>query len=103
MTEGLNADGSRTAGPAFWVGDDALVPAAVTGPGNDTSTEGETEPENALDGLLRRLGPLPMPSEAERKRRCQGLLKLIAEYEAEMGAFTEEELAEAARDLRSIL
>jgi hypothetical protein len=37
--------------------------------------------------------------EAERKRRAAGLQRYLDEYEAEFGAFTEEELAEAAKEL----
>ena len=36
--------------------------------------------------------------EAERKRRAAGLQEVLDEYQAEYGAFTEEELAEAERE-----
>ena len=61
------------------------------------------KPTGELAALLSRVGPLPMPSEAERERRRQSLSKLIDEYEAENGAFTEEELAAAEARLRPIL
>ena len=35
--------------------------------------------------------------EAERKRRAAGLQEYLDEYQAEFGAFTEEEMAEAAK------
>jgi len=35
--------------------------------------------------------------EAERKRRAAGLQEVLDEYQAEYGAFTEEELAESER------
>jgi hypothetical protein len=37
--------------------------------------------------------------EAEDRRRNAGLLEFLREWQAEHGAFTEEELAHAARDL----
>jgi hypothetical protein len=37
--------------------------------------------------------------EAERKRRAAGLRAYLDEYEAEFGAFTEEELAETAKEM----
>lgn len=37
--------------------------------------------------------------EAERRRRSAGLREFVEEYEAEYGAFTEEELARARREL----
>ena len=36
--------------------------------------------------------------EAERKRRAAGLQEVLDEYQAEYGAFTEEELAEAEEE-----
>jgi hypothetical protein len=36
--------------------------------------------------------------EAEHKRRAAGLQEVLDEYQAEFGAFTEEELAEAERE-----
>lgn len=103
MAGASNADSSRTAESAFWAGSDEQALEAGPGPHNDASPEERTEPTSALHGVLLRLGPLPMPSEAERRRRCQNLQKLIAEYETEMGGFTEQERAAAASDLRSIL
>jgi hypothetical protein len=37
--------------------------------------------------------------EAERERRFQGLREFLDEYQAEHGAFTDEEMAEASRKL----
>jgi hypothetical protein len=37
--------------------------------------------------------------EAQRERRSAGLREFVEEYEAEYGAFTEEELARARREL----
>ena len=38
--------------------------------------------------------------EAERKRRAAGLQEVLDEYQAEFGAFTEEEMAEVAERRR---
>jgi hypothetical protein len=38
--------------------------------------------------------------EAERKRRAAGLQEVLDEYQAEFGAFTEEEMAEVAQRRR---
>jgi hypothetical protein len=38
-------------------------------------------------------------AEAERERRRRGLREFLDEYQAEYGAFTEEEMAEASRKL----
>ena len=42
---------------------------------------------------------MPPITDEERKRRSEGLLEVVADFEAEHGPFTEEELARARASL----
>ena len=62
-------------------------------PGGDAKPTDETHSPGEIGAGI--LGPDPLTpiSDDERKRKSEGLLKLTAEYQAEHGAFTEEERA----------
>ena len=51
----------------------------------------------AAEAKMRADGQARIFEEAERKRRSEGLGKFLDEWEAEHGAFTEEEMARARR------
>ena len=48
----------------------------------------------AAEAKIHADGQARILEEAERERRCQGLREFLDEYQAEHGAFTEEEMAE---------
>ena len=47
----------------------------------------------AAEAKIRADGQARILEEAERERRCQGLREFLDEYQAEHGAFTDEEMA----------
>ncbi len=53
----------------------------------------------AAEARIRVDGQARILEEAERERRFQGLREFLDEYQAERGAFTDEEMAEASRKL----
>ena len=53
----------------------------------------------AAEAKIRADGQARILEEAERERRFQGLREFLDEYQAEHGAFTDEEMAEASRKL----
>jgi hypothetical protein len=53
----------------------------------------------AAEGKLNADRDAAILAEAERERRRRGLREFLDEYQAEYGAFTEEEMAEASRKL----
>jgi hypothetical protein len=53
----------------------------------------------AAEAKIRADGQAGILEEAERERRRQGLREFLDEYQAEYGAFTDEEMAEASRKL----
>ena len=85
--EDLAAGADRTPSQARWPSGGLVQPIDTYDPSKEIGA-----------GIL---GPDPLPpvSDEERKRNSEGWRKLIAEYEAEHGAFTEEELAEARAKL----
>ena len=73
---------------------EAPQPAAGnTQPPSDAQPRGETQPTDEIAAGI--LGPDPLPplTDEQRERMSRGLLETVAEFEAEHGAFTEEELA----------
>ncbi len=67
--------------------------AGTTPPPSDAQPPGEAQPTGEIGAGI--LGPDPMPpiTDEERERMSRGLLETVAEFEAEHGPFTEEELA----------
>jgi TRAP-type C4-dicarboxylate transport system substrate-binding protein len=53
----------------------------------------------AAEAKIRADGQARILEEAERERRRRGLREFLDEYQAEHGAFTDEEMAEASRKL----
>ena len=53
----------------------------------------------AAEAKIRADGQARILEEAEQKRRMDGLQEYLDEYQAEHGAFTEEEMARASREL----
>lgn len=53
----------------------------------------------AAEAKIRADGQARILEEAERERRRQGLREYLDEYQAEHGAFTDEEMARASREL----
>lgn len=88
----------------------ALRPPAGSGQlSSDAPPTGNSRPPNDPRPTTREigagiLGPDPMPSitDAEREEMSMGLLEITAEYQAECGAFTEEERARARAKLSSL-
>ena len=76
--------------------------AGTTQPPSDAQPRGESQPTGEIGAGI--LGPDPLPpiTEEVRKRRSEGLLEVTAEYQAEHGAFTEEERARVRAKLSSL-
>ena len=82
---------------------EAPQPAAgTTQPPSDAQPPGEAQPTGEIGAGI--LGPDPMPpiTDEERERMSEGLLEVTAEYQAEHGAFTEEERARVRTKLSSL-
>ena len=77
-------------------------PASETSPASDAQPRGEIQPTGEIGAGI--LGPDPMPpiTNEQRQRMNRGLLEVTAEYQAEHGAFTEEERARARAKLTSL-
>ena len=73
--------------------------AGSTQPPSDAQPQRGTQPTGEIGAGI--LGPDPMPpiTDAERERMSRGLLETVAEFEAEHGPFSEEELARARANL----
>lgn len=70
-------------------------------PGTDSRPTGDHGPSDEM-GAGVQVPDLPLISDEERERNREGLRQVIAEYEAEHGAFTEEERAQARARLSSV-
>ena len=80
-------------------------PVGAAGPAGDQHPTNRSQPSNTIRssgeigaGIL---GPDPMPpiTDEQREEMSRGLLEVTAEFQAEHGAFTEEERAQARAEL----
>ena len=77
-------------------------PTSKTSPASDAQPQREAQPTEEIGVGILGTDPLPPIADEVRRRRSEGLLEVTAEYQAEHGAFTEEERARARAKLTSL-